>query len=222
MYGARSAMAAGLAHVEEQVRGIERAIVENPGLAFDLAKTLIESTCKTILAERGVAFENGADLPTLFRAAKNCLPMLPASASGDGKARKSLEKTLNGLNTALHGVAELRNAYGFASHGSESPRSAMESTQAMLAAEAADAILGFLHGVHRQQMSIVADRLEFGDNETFNAYIDDANDAVRVFDLEYRPSEVLFSVDLSAYRDHLANYAPDDENSAETVEEAPL
>ena len=47
-------MAGGLAHIEEHVEGIERAVVENPGLAFDLAKTLIESTCRTVLEERSV------------------------------------------------------------------------------------------------------------------------------------------------------------------------
>ena len=49
MHGARDAMAGGLAHIEEQVKGIEQAVVENPGLAFDLAKTLIESTCRAVL-----------------------------------------------------------------------------------------------------------------------------------------------------------------------------
>ena len=38
MHGARDAMAAGLAHIEAQVKGIEQAVAENPGLAFDLAE----------------------------------------------------------------------------------------------------------------------------------------------------------------------------------------
>ena len=31
MHGARDAMAGGLAHIDEQVKGIERAVVEKPG-----------------------------------------------------------------------------------------------------------------------------------------------------------------------------------------------
>jgi hypothetical protein len=69
MHGARAAMAGGLFHIEEQIKGIERAVVENPGLAFDLAKTLIESACRTILTERSVAFDPADDLPRLFRIA---------------------------------------------------------------------------------------------------------------------------------------------------------
>jgi len=65
MHGARAAMAAGLQHIEEQVRGIEQAVTENPALAFDLARTLIESVCRTILTEREIPFEPGDDLPRL-------------------------------------------------------------------------------------------------------------------------------------------------------------
>ena len=54
MYGARDAIKSGLAHIEEQVESIEQAVVRNSGLAFDLAKTLIESTCRTVLRERSV------------------------------------------------------------------------------------------------------------------------------------------------------------------------
>jgi hypothetical protein len=34
MYGARAAMAGGLFHIEEQVKGIERAVIENPGFGI--------------------------------------------------------------------------------------------------------------------------------------------------------------------------------------------
>ena len=61
MYGARDAIAAGLTHVEQQVRSIEQAITENPGLAFDLAKTLVESVCRAVLTDRGVAHNEDDD-----------------------------------------------------------------------------------------------------------------------------------------------------------------
>src|SRR3989304_10387603 len=122
MDGARAAMAGGLSHIEEQIKAIGRAIIENPGRAFALARTLIESTCKTILSERKVSFDSDDDLPKLFKTVTTQLPLLPVSASSEAEARKSLAQTLNGLHTALLGVCELRNAYGFASHGSEGRR----------------------------------------------------------------------------------------------------
>jgi len=77
MHGARDAMSAGLAHIEEQVKGIEQAVVENLGLAFDLAKTLVESTCRAVLGERSVAYAATDDLPKLFKSATQNLPFLP-------------------------------------------------------------------------------------------------------------------------------------------------
>jgi hypothetical protein len=210
MYGARAAMVGGLSHIEEQVKGIERAVMENPGLAFDLAKTVVESACRTILAERKIIFASDDDLPRLFKIVTTNLPMLPIAASSEVEARKSLAQTLNGLHTALHGVCELRNAYGFASHGAGGPRPVMESVQALLAAQAADAIVGFLHRLHRQARAALPGlRLEYNDNQDFNYYIDEANEQVQIFELTYRPSEALFAVDQEAYRDLLAGFEHD-------------
>lgn len=207
MHGARAAIADGMPHIEEQVKGIERAVIENPGLAFDLAKTLIESACRTILTERGIAFELGDDLPKLFKTATNSLPFLPHSASGEADVRKSLEQTLSGLHTAVQGVCELRNACGFASHGSDRPRPAMEGVQALLAAGTADAIVGFLHRVHRQDRPPPPSApLEYDDNPNFNGYVDEVHEPVRIFESEYQPSEVLFNVDREAYRNYLVFY----------------
>jgi hypothetical protein len=214
MHGARAAVADGMLHIEEQVKALERAVVENTGLAFDLARTLIESACRTIITERGGTFDKDDDLPKLFKIATLTVPFLPVALSTDAGARKSLVQTLNGLNTALQGVCELRNAFGFASHGSEGPRPAMEGVQALLAAQAADAIVGFLYRVHRQEdlsrpRSVM---LEYDDHPDFNEWIDEQTDPVQILALpSYRPSEVLFNVDLQAYRDLLTDYKSEEE-----------
>lgn len=212
MHGARAAIAGGMVHIEEQVKALELAVVENTGLAFDLAKTLVESACKTILTERGSSFDKDDDLPKLFKAAKQNVPFLPAAVAGDVGARKSLEQTLGGLSAALQGVCELRNAYGFASHGSDSPRPVMEEIQALLVAQAADAIVGFLYRVHRQDLSRPKTTpLGFGDNSEFNEWLDQQCEPVRILSLPpYRPSDVLFNVDQEAYRDLLTDFETDE------------
>jgi hypothetical protein len=87
----------------------------------------------------------------------------------------------------------------------------METAQALLAAQAADTIVGFLHRVHRQERTALPTLwLAYDVNKGFNAYIDEANEVVRIFDLEYRPSEVLFNVDSEAYRDLLSSFEPVD------------
>ena len=213
MHGARAAVASGLGHVEEQVKGLELAVVENTALAFDLAKTLVESACKSIIKERGGTYDRNDDLPKLFRMVGQSVPFLPAAVSGEVGARRSLEQTLNGLSTALQGVCELRNACGFASHGSGGPRPVMEGIQAVLVAQAADAIVGFLYAVHRQDLSRPRTApLQYDDNPTFNEWLDDQSEPVRILSLPaYLPSEVLFNVDQEAYRDLLTEYHAQDE-----------
>jgi Abortive infection C-terminus len=190
-------------------------------LAFDLAKTLVESACKTILNERSVTYALDDDLPKLFKTVTNCLPLLPATASGEVQARKSLAQTLNGLHTALQGVCELRNACGFASHGSAGPRPIMESVQALLVAQTADAIVGFLHRVHRQERPSDVKQFAYDEQAEFNDYLDENNEIVRIFWLEYQPSEVLFSVDQEAYRDLLTEFSNAGDTSEPEAEDDP-
>ena len=207
MHGARDAIASGLVHIEQQVKSIEQAVVENPGLAFDLAKTLVESVCRTVLIERAVAHSHDDDLPKLFRTATNSLPFLPVGASAEGEIRRSLAQTLNGLHTAVQGICELRNQCGFASHGSGSPRPVMESVQALLAAEAADAIVGFLHRVHKQAQTLPTSApLRYEDNAAFNESVDELHPRVQIFDEEFEPSRVLFEMAPEPYRVYLAGF----------------
>ena len=212
MHGAREAIAGGMTHIEEQVKGIEQAVTENPGLAFDLAKTLIESVCRTILTERGISSGQDDDTPTLFRAVTNKLPFLPPQTSADTDVRRRLAQTLRGLSTAVQGVCELRNACGFASHGSEGPRPAMETVQALLAAEAADAIVGFLHRVHRQDRSVYRPTcVEYDENREFNEFVDGTFESVRIFEEEFMPSRILFEMAPEPYRVYLTEFRADRE-----------
>ena len=195
MHGAHDAIACGLVHIEEQVQGIERAVAEQPGLAFDLAKTLVESVCRAVLDERGIAYSADDDLPALFKNVSKNLPLLPPTASGESEVRKSLAQTIGGLHTAIQGICELRNQCGFASHGSGTPRPTMESAQALLAAEAADAIIGFLHRCHQQGRELpLSARALYEQNKAFNDYMDETYGAIRIFDVEFLSSEILFKI----------------------------
>ena len=217
MYGARDAIAAGLTHVEQQVRSIEQAVAENPGLAFDLARTLIESVCRAVLGERNIAFNEDDDLPRLFKAASQHLPFLPKTASREAEVRDSLKRTLGGLSTAIQGICELRNRCGFASHGSGAPRPSMESVQALLAAEAADTIVGFLHRVHRQDRTPAPSRrVLYEDNSEFNESVDEAHGMIRIYEVGFRPSEVLFQMEPESYRVYLAEFDAEAEKAEAT------
>ena len=207
MHGARDAIAGGLTHVQQQVKSIEQAVAENPGLAFDLAKTLVESVCRAVLGERNIAYSEDDDLPKLFKTVSQSLPFLPPEASGEGEIRKSLVQTLSGPHTAIQGICELRNQCGFASHGSGALRPPLESVQALLAAEAADTIVGFLFRIHRQDRTPPpSPRALYDDNPKFNESVDEAHVIVRIFDEEFLPSHVPFELAPEPYRLYLADF----------------
>ena len=219
MHGARDAIAGGLTHVEHQVKSIEQAVAENPGLAFDLAKTLIESVCRTVLGERNIACCEDDDLPKLFRTASQSLPFLPPETSGEAEIRRSLTQTLSGLHTAIQGICELRNQCGFASHGSGAPRPTMESVQAMMAAQAADTIVGFLYRVHRQDRTAhQSPTTRYDDSPEFNEFVDEAHESIRIYDVTFRPSEVLFQMEPESYRVYFTEFsAKPEDGDASTV-----
>lgn len=227
MHGARAAIAAGIAHIEQQVESLERAVIENPALVFDLAKTVVESVCRTVLRDRAIAFSETDDLPRLFKLVSQSLPFLPPSVSSEGEIRKSLDKTINGLHTAILGICELRNQCGFASHGAGKPRPALESVQALLAAETADTIIGFLHRVHQQDRTTPTLRVLYGDNSAFNDWVDEQYGPIRIFEIEFRPSDVLFQLEPESYRVYLAEFEPESEadevdtNDKSQVQETP-
>lgn len=207
MHGAREAIAGGMTHIEQQVESIEQNLIDNPGFVFDLAKNVIESVCRTILTERGIPYSPSDDTPHLFRSATRCLPFLPSGASTAREVRATLAKTLTGLNTAIQGVCELRNACGFASHGSEGPRPKMESVQAILAAQAADAIVGFLYGIHIQDLlEVRLPRLGYDDYVEFNASVDGTYEPTRIFAEEFMPSRILFEMAPEPYRVYLTEF----------------
>ena len=215
-------MACGLVHIEQQVHALELAVAENPGLAFDLAKTLVESVCRVVLGERSIMFDQADDLPKLFKAASNHLPFLPASARDAAETRKSLAQTLNGLSTAIQGICELRNQCGFASHGAGAPRPAMESVQAMLAAEAADTIVGFLHRVHRQdRIPPPSPRALYDENEAFNESVDETHGPIRILEIELRASEILFQMEPESYRIYAAEFDEEAERAAAGADAPP-
>lgn len=222
MHGARDALAAGLAHIEEQVRSIEQAVVENPALVFDLARTLVETVCRTILSESKVSYSEDDDLPKLFKTASNHLPFLPLTASSEAATRESLKRTLTGLSTTIQGICELRSQCGFASHGSDKPRPAMESVQALMAAEAADTIVGFLHRVHRQDRTPrPSPRALYDENEAFNDSVDEAYGPIRILEIEFRASEVLLQMEPESYRIYAAEFDEEAERAAAAADAQP-
>jgi len=89
----------------------------------------------------------------------------------------------------------------------------MEAVQARLAAQAADTIVGFLYRIHLQDRTLPTPRALYDDNSAFNEFVDEAHGLIQIFEVELRPSEVLFQAEPESYRVYLAEFNTEAESS---------
>jgi hypothetical protein len=218
MVGARSAILSGpvAEAIEQTIEAIESAIERVPDFAFDLSKTLIESVCKTVLADIGHPAEPNWDCPRLLRETTNRLSMLPRNHPNATQARESIEKTVRGLLQTVQGLCELRNGYGIASHGRDGFGARLDLRQATLAAQAADTIVSFLYRIHRDTLSQAPGaRVYYEDHAEFNQVFDADNDAITFGELRFSPSLVLYRADQEAYKAALNEFLSERNNASE-------
>jgi hypothetical protein len=214
MVGIRAAVLDGpvAAAIEQQINAIENALSSVPDFAFDLSKTLVESVCKTVLADIGQPADPNWDAPKLLKETTNRLALLPRDHPDPAKARDSVGKTIRGLLQTIQGLCELRNGYGIASHGRDGFSARLDLRQATLAAQAADTIVSFLYRIHRDALTqSPGARVYYEDHADFNEAFDRDNEPIRLGEVELLPSRVLFHTDREAYKaalnEHLADHS---------------
>ncbi|MFM0174608.1 abortive infection family protein [Paraburkholderia sediminicola] len=209
MVGARAALTDGpiAEAIEQQINAIESALESVPDFAFDLSKTLVESVCKTVLADIGQPADPNWELPKLLKETTNRLSLLPRDHPDPEKAGESVKKTVRGLLQTIQGLCELRNNYGMASHGRDTFTARLDLRQATLAAQAADTIVSFLYRIHRDALvQAPGARVYYEDHADFNDAFDRAYELIKFGELELLPSRVLFHADREAYKTALNEY----------------
>ena len=205
-----------------QIHAIESALESVPDFAFDLSKTLVESVCKTVLADIGQPADPNWDAPKLLRETTSRLTLLPRGHSNAAKARDSIEKTIRGLLQTIQGLCELRNGYGMASHGRDGFSARLDLRQATLAAQAADTIVSFLYRIHRDAlMQLPGARVYYEDHVAFNEAFDRDNETIRLGEVELLPSRVLFHGDREAYKAALNEYLAEVDGAGNGADAAP-
>lgn len=209
MVGARAAILAGPTSesLDELVHAIENAIEGVPDFAFGLSKALIESVCKTVLADIGKPANATCKFHELVKETLNQFPLVSSEHSEHAKARESIKTTLRGLQQTVQGLCELRNAFDVGAHGRDAFSPRLTLRQATLAAQAADTIVSFLYRIHRDALSRTpGERIYYEDHKDFNETFDQDNELVRIGELELLPSRVLFHTDREAYKTALNEY----------------
>jgi hypothetical protein len=110
----------------------------DPDGAITSAKSLLESVCKRILEDAGVAYGGDDDLPQLYAAAAEQMKMAPSQHS-----EKAFKALLGNCQSVVGRIAELRNKLGDA-HGKGSEDARAKERHAELAVNLASSMALFL------------------------------------------------------------------------------
>lgn len=123
LHGAREILqlSVGGIAIERHISALEDAVEHNPSIAFDLARSLVESICKTILADRGEDPES-LGFKDLLRRTYSVCQLVPDSHTTKPDVIASLQDIIEGFETVIQALTNLRNSEGIASHGKDAFR----------------------------------------------------------------------------------------------------
>lgn len=143
-----SVVATGLTadQLQTQISRINAAIETDPALAIGTAKELVETTCKTILADLGEPAPT-LDLGDLVKTTSKLLKLLPDGVPNEAKGADAIRKTLRSLSATVAGLGEMRNYYG-SGHGQDGRARGLTPRHARLAVGAAGTLAMFLFETH--------------------------------------------------------------------------
>jgi hypothetical protein len=123
-------------------KAMERRETDPEG-AITLARTLLESVCKHILDERGVAYQNDSDLPALYKLVAKSLNLSPSQHS-----ETIFKQILGGCTAVVEGLGALRNRLSDA-HGQGKKPVKPAPRHAEFAVNLAGAVAMFLVATHQ-------------------------------------------------------------------------
>lgn len=136
-------------HMADQIRRMAAAVETDPSLAIGTAKELIETCCKTILAERGSPLIGTPNIATLTKQTLKELKLVPDGIPDSARGSDVIKRLLSNLGTIGNGLAELRGLYG-TGHGKHGRASGLTARHAKLAVGAAATLATFLFETHRE------------------------------------------------------------------------
>jgi Abortive infection C-terminus len=208
--------------IRQQVEALEEALPDKPGVAVSFCRTLIETTCKTILTDRGQKPDDGWEAPKLLAETTKYLHLgIHDNGHTDPVLKNGAEKLVRGVNSIIDGIVEIRNAHGAAAHGSDAYAPMLDVRYAEILARATDAVVGLLFKTHLNSSGKTPlARLRYGDHKDFDERIDLEFGPFTILETPLIASEALFRTDNSAYRAALAVFRQEQATATADVPQA--
>ena len=135
--------------LQSQIKRIEQSINDDPELAIGTAKELIETTCKTILRERGKPVSGTPDMPKLTKITLKELNLIPEGVPSEARGKDVITRLLQNLGAIGNGLAELRGMYG-TGHGKDGNSAGLKPRHARLAVGSATTLATFMFDTHQE------------------------------------------------------------------------
>lgn len=200
--------------IRSQIEVVEASITTNSGMVFTHCRGVMESVCRTILTDRGVAIDGADPKPNwLMSQTLKVLKLTPSDFDSDTKVESGVSEVLRGMNALMNGIVDLRNSQGIGPHGKDALAAILDAEYAFICATAVDAAASLLFRLHKKQAETdPMRRLRLGDHPEFDARLD-AKYVLYVEDVPLIASKSLFVSDPDAYRQKLVEYlaAPDED-----------
>jgi len=136
--------------LHRQIERMKSSVEDDPGLAIGTAKELLETTCKTILEERGIQIDENPDIAKLVKETRRSLGLIPDAIPNSAKGAEIIRRLLSNLGNIAQGLGELRNLYG-TGHGKHGKARGLNPRHARLAVGAAATLAMFLLETHQDR-----------------------------------------------------------------------
>ncbi len=128
--------------IRAHLRRIDAGLERDPPAAIASSKELIETTCKVILDDRGVAYSDRDDVMDLYKKVATALKLRAEDIPESKRGSEASQQALRSLVSVVQSLTSLRNALGLG-HGTASPQPG-GVRHARLAFNAATAVVEFL------------------------------------------------------------------------------
>jgi hypothetical protein len=103
-------------YIQQKLALMYTTVQTQTDVAIGLAKELLETTCQSIIHQHRKAIDKEWSIQRLMKETIEVIDLSPKDVADPEKAEMSMKKVLQGLNSIVQGVAELRNSYG-SGHG---------------------------------------------------------------------------------------------------------
>jgi hypothetical protein len=194
-------------HLIEQKERLEAAVYrQDIPLCLDMSKAFLESVFKTVLNDRVADAVIPTDFNPLFRKVKDQITF-----NQDVNVNNIIERL---ANSTVNVVAELRNNYGAASHGSDGyHQNPIDMQSAEFVMSSLDGLASLVYSKHKNsKMPERANRINHQDFPEFNDWLDEQGEdfEMKVGEdsyFRYTASQVLYEQDFDAYQEMLIQYS---------------